>query len=485
MPELHLKRTADTLLLAAALCAVSASAGAQGASHPGLAYYQNYCANCHGAKMDGGNGGGLRDRSDFQHGFEPEAIAKNIRDGIPQLGMPAYGATLTDDQIQALVAVIKNPEQLSSPSSSATVPPAPSARERDKLRTLDYEVKVEVWADGLDTPWAIDFIDGRTALVTERAGPVRVIRDGKLLADPLKGTPQVWAKGQGGMMDVAVDPDYAKNGWIYLGYSDPGEDGRAMTRIVRGKMREGAWVDQETVWQAAGEHYTSSAVHFGCRIVFSPEGKLFFAVGDRGDQNRAQDLTRPNGKVFRLNRDGSIPRDNPFAGRAGVLPGIFSYGHRNPQGLSFHPLTGELWDVEHGPRGGDEVNLVRAGQNYGWPEITYGTNYNGSIITKERVRPGLVQPIYYWRPSIGVGGCEFYTGNLFPYWRNHLLVTSLAGKDLRLLQIQDNRVLHEEILFDNLARVREAVTGPDGAIYVVINEPGEILRLTPLEEKPI
>ncbi|MGI8906790.1 MAG: PQQ-dependent sugar dehydrogenase [Candidatus Sumerlaeaceae bacterium] len=484
-------RSTETLLVALALLTVGVC-HAQDASIPpkadsgnatasGIVYYQNYCANCHGGKLEGGNGGGLRAPSDFQHGFEPDAVFRSIRNGIPDLGMPAYGATLTDEQINALVAVIKNPQQ--QPSSTTTTT-TQSIRERTKLRTLDYEVRVEVWADGLTTPWAIDFLDARNALVTERSGPVRIITDGKLLPEPVSGTPKAWENGQGGMMDVAVDPDYAKNGWVYLGYSEPG-GGSGMTRIVRGKLRDAMWVDEQVVWQAGKEHYTKSGIHFGCRIVFGPDGKLYFSVGERGSQQKAQDLSMPNGKIYRLNTDGTIPVDNPFANRHGTFPGIFSYGHRNPQGLSFHPVTGELWDVEHGPRGGDELNLVRAGQNYGWPLITYGINYDGKILTRERVRPGLSQPIHYWRPSIAVAGAEFYTGDLFPYWRNHLLVTSLADKDLRLLQIQENRVLHEEILFDNLARVREAVTGPDGAIYVVINEPGEILRLTPIQEKPI
>jgi len=452
---------------------------------PGMTYYQNYCSNCHGRKMEGGNGGGLRAAADFQHGFEAEAIFKNIKNGIPNLGMPAYGTTLSDAQITALVEVIKNPQQqVQSAATTATAPQASSGRrERPKLRTLDYEVKVEVWAEKLDTPWAIDFIDARTALVTEKNGPLRTIVDGKLLPDPVQGTPKVRANGQGGMLDVAVDPEYASNGWIYLGYSHAGERG-AMTRIVRGKIRDNTWVDEQTIWEAAPDNYTESGIHFGCRIVFGPDGKLYFSVGERGDQKKAQDLAMPNGKIYRLNRDGSVPEDNPFLDK-GTFKGVFSYGHRNPQGLAFHPLTGELWDVEHGPRGGDELNIAKAGQNYGWPEITYGINYNGKIITRERVRPGLQQPIHFWRPSTGVGGCQFYTGDLFPFWRNQLLVTSLARRDLRLLQIQEGRVLHEEILFQDLARAREAVTGPDGAIYVVINDPGEILRLTPIKEEPI
>jgi glucose/arabinose dehydrogenase len=349
------------------------------------------------------------------------------------------------------------------------------------LETFDYIVAVDAWAEGLDIPWGIAFTGTDDALVTERPGRLRVIKDGKLLPDPVSGTPNVWRRSQGGLLDVAVDPEYAENGWVYLSYSHPRQNG-AMTRIIRGKIVENKWSEEKVLFEAAEDTYTPAGVHFGSRIVFPPDGFLYFSIGERGVPALAQDLSRPNGKVFRIHRDGRIPDDNPFVGQENALPQIFSYGHRNPQGLAVHPVTGDVWETEHGPRGGDELNIIRKGANYGWPEITYGINYNGTVISRERVRPGMEQPIWIWRPSTGTCGLDWYTGTEFPYWNNHLLAGGLASRDLRLLKIENDRVLHEEILLKG-RRTRDVQTGPDGAIYVLVEEPGEVLRLTRVEER--
>jgi glucose/arabinose dehydrogenase len=287
------------------------------------------------------------------------------------------------------------------------------------------------------------------------------------------------------MLDVAVDPDYQDNGWIYLAYSHAlgeGDNRPAMTRVVRGHIRNNAWTDQQVLFEAPHDTYRTSRHHYGSRIVFDAEGRLYFSIGDRGAQSQAQDLSRPNGKVHRIHRDGSIPSDNPFVGRDDALPSIFSYGHRNPQGLAIHPETDALWGVEHGPRGGDELNRIVAGRNYGWPVITYGINYDGTIITEERAREGMEQPVLYWRPSIAVSGLDVYDGQAFPYWRNHLLVGALRDQEVRLLSLAGNHVQHQEVILKNAGRVREAVTGPDGAIYVVVNAPGAILRLSHMRD---
>ena len=218
--------------------------------------------------------------------------------------------------------------------------------------------------------------------------------------------------------------------------------------------------------------------------MFDAQGFLYFSIGDRGQQEQAQDLSRPNGKIHRLHRDGRIPADNPFAGRPDALPSIFSFGHRNPQGLAIHPQNGTLWALEHGPRGGDELNRIRSGANYGWPVITYGINYNGTVITNRRQKEGLEQPIYYWRPSTAVCGLNFYTGDMFPFWRQGLLVANLRYRDVRLLSLADERVIHEEVILKDYGRVREAVGGPDGAVYVVVNKPDEILRLSSRGQAP-
>lgn len=355
----------------------------------------------------------------------------------------------------------------------------------DQLETLDYTLNVDVLAEGLENPWAIDFIDTQTALITEQSGDVHMIEGGRLRAEPVAGLPEALYAGQGGMLDVAVDPDYQDNGWIYLAYSHAlgeGDNRPAMTRVVRGHIRNNAWTDQQVLFEAPHDTYRTSRHHYGSRIVFDAEGRLYFSIGDRGAQSQAQDLSRPNGKVHRIHRDGSIPSDNPFVGRDDALPSIFSYGHRNPQGLAIHPETDALWGVEHGPRGGDELNRIVAGRNYGWPVITYGINYDGTIITEERAREGMEQPVLYWRPSIAVSGLDVYDGQAFPYWRNHLLVGALRDQEVRLLSLAGNHVQHQEVILKNAGRVREAVTGPDGAIYVVVNAPGAILRLSHMRD---
>ena len=443
----------------------------------GRALYRKSCANCHGALLEGGMASSLVDGV-WAFGGERNRIFGNIHDGIADRGMPAFGRVLTKAQIDATIDFML----------AASPPGEKDAEIPESFATLDYAVKVERFVEGVEIPWAIDFADAKTALVTERPGRLRVVENGRLRPEPVQDTPAVIHEGQGGLLDVAVDPEYARNGWIYLGYSHELKDvpadanGRrpAMTRVVRGKLAGNRWVEQEVVFEAPHDTYRTTRQHFGTRIVFDAEGRLYFSIGDRGGDTQAQELTRPNGKIHRLNRDGSVPKDNPFVGRGGALPSIFSYGHRNPQGLAFHPATGRLWAVEHGPRGGDELNVVARGANYGWPLITYGIHYDGRIITDEVARPGLESPVYYWRPSLGIGGLDFYRGDLFPKWRGKAMATGLNFREVQLLDIAGERVLHAEVIGKGIGRVREAVSGPDGAIYVVLNRPDAIVRLTPL-----
>jgi glucose/arabinose dehydrogenase len=288
---------------------------------------------------------------------------------------------------------------------------------------------------------------------------------------------------------VAVDPDYAENGWIYLAYSHAleAEAGQkrppAMTRIVRGRLKDHAWVDQEVIYEAPHATYRTTRHHYGCRIVFDPDGYLYFGIGDRGAQDQAQDLGKPNGKMHRLHRDGRVPRDNPFVWRDGALASIYSYGHRNPQGLAVHPVTGRVWDTEHGPMGGDELNLITPGRNYGWPVVTYGLNYNGTVISELTRKEGMEVPNLYWKPSIAVCGLDFYRGDKFPKWKNRLLVGALKYEEVDLLDIEGDRVIHQETILKNAGRVRDVACGPDGLVYVVLNQPGMVLRLSPIREK--
>jgi aldose sugar dehydrogenase len=440
----------------------------------GAALYQQYCAQCHGADLTGGNASSLINGI-WQFGAENSYVTRNIKHGIPHLGMPSYERSMTDAEIRAVVQYIRAAEA----DKGVVKPPTP-----EMVETMDYFMEVETFADNLEVPWAIDFIDNNTALITERPGRIRVVKNGILQTEPVRNTPQVLNEGQGGLLDVAVDPDYVQNGWIYLAYSHAlekyeGERPPAMTRIVRGKIENNTWTSEELLFEAPAETYTTMRHHYGCRIVFDPWGYLYFAVGDRGRGFQAQDFTLPNGKVHRIHKDGRIPENNPYLYDETAMKSLYSLGNRNIQGMAVHPETGELWTTEHGPMGGDELNLIEAGKNYGWETVTYGKNYNGTVITELTHKPGMEQPNFYWNPSLAVCGLDFYTGDLFEKWKNRLLVGALKYEEVRLLQIEEDRVVHEQVIFKGAGRVRDVSTGPDGAIYVVLNNPGKVVRLTP------
>ncbi len=453
---------------------ISAISFSSCAQPDGAKLYQQNCAQCHGADLTGGNATSLVDGI-WQFGAENGYITRNIKFGIPHLGMPSYEKTLSDKEIRSIVEYIRSSES----NAGAQKPSVP-----EMLETMDYDMKVETFADGLEIPWAVDFIDNNTVLITERPGRLRVVKNGQLLAEPVRNTPEVLHEGQGGLLDVAIDPEYGQNGWVYLAYShvlpvENGERPGAMTRLERGKIKNNTWTENEIIFEAPHETYRTTRHHYGCRIVFGQEGDLYFAIGERGTGEHAQDVTRPNGKVHRIYKDGSVPLDNPFYAENNSIKSLYSLGNRNIQGMAIHPETGALWATEHGPMGGDELNVIRSGKNYGWPVITYGRNYNGTIITEQTHKEGMEQPILYWKPSIAVCGLDFYRGDLFKKWKNRLLVGALKYEEVRLLQIEDERVVHEQVILKGAGRVRDVSTGPDGAIYVVLNNPGKVIRLTP------
>lgn len=444
----------------------------------GEALYRQFCSQCHGANLQGGNAQSMIDGV-WQFGAGKGYVTRNIKHGITNLGMPAYESSMSDRQINAVAEFI-----LAAEKSAGAVKPAPPA----EIQTLDYHVKVDQWVQGLDDPWSIAFSDAQTALITEKSGRLRVVRNGVLDETPVAGTPEVLAEGQGGLLDVAADPDHASNGWIYLAFSHAlpaqGNDSRpAMTKIVRGKITDGKWTSEEVLFEAPHETYLPSRVHYGSRIVFDEKGHLFFAIGERGFQDHAQDVTRPNGKVHRINTDGSIPKDNPFRKKNGAIKSIYSYGNRNAQGLAVHPETGYLWETEHGPMGGDEINVIESGKNYGWPVVSYGRNYTGQLVSELTQKEGIEAPAFYWRPSIAVCGIDFYIGTQFPKWKNALLVTALKDEELRVVTVKDKRVLHEELVLKNVGRVRDVSVGPDGSIYLVTNSPGAVLKLSYLRDR--
>jgi glucose/arabinose dehydrogenase len=309
------------------------------------------------------------------------------------------------------------------------------------------------------------------------------VENGVLQTEPIHGTPTPFVRQDGGFLDLIAHPDYANNGWLYLAYTEAGKArGSSMTVIVRGRIRDGAWVDQTDIFRVGQEHYNvDDYSHYGCRFLFDRAGHLFYTIGDRGKAHEAQDLSSPLGKIHRVFDDGRIPPDNPFVGRPKAWPSIWSYGHRHVQGLQFHPVTGQLWATEHGPRGGDELNRVERGHNYGWPVISQGQAQSREKI-EGTARAGMEQPVAWWTPSIAPAAIEFYAASRFPKWKNNLFIASLVGRHLRRLEIEDGTVVRQEVLFSEMGRVRDVVTGPDGLIYVALNNPGRIARLVPVEE---
>ncbi len=352
-------------------------------------------------------------------------------------------------------------------------------------RSDTHAFRLEPFAEGFEIPWGMAFLPDGRMMVTEKRGAIRIVSTEGSVSEPLEGVPAVRDNGQGGLLDVALHPDYAQNGWIYLTFSDPDTDdaGESIgyTVLMRARLDGNRLVEQEILWKAPREFYSSRGHHYGSRIVFDGQGHVYFSIGDRGRQDDAQRLDHPSGKVHRLHDDGRIPADNPFVNEPGAITSIWSYGHRNPQGMDFDPRTGALWAVEHGPRGGDELNHVRRGLNYGWPVITYGINYDGTPITDITQKEGMEQPATQWTPSIAVCDMAFYSGSAFPSWSNNLFVTTLKYLEIRRLVIDGTSVTHEEVLLNTGSRVRAVVTGPDGFIYVALEEPGRIARLVPAD----
>ena len=442
------------------------------------------CANCHGLGLRGGQAPSLVD-DQWSYGGDDESIARSIRDGRPGVGMQAWSEVFSDAEIRALVIYLR---EVGAQWQRERQELAQPWRHDQVTRSEQHAFRVEEVVGGLETPWSIAFLPDGRMLVAEKPGRLRLVDHGQLMS-AIAAVPAVWHKGQGGLLGIAVHPDYAAegNGWIYLSFSDPGPDNSAMTKVIRGRLRDGALADQQTLYQARPQHYIKrSTDHFGCRLVFDGQGHLYFTIGERGQGPMAQDISRPNGKVHRIWDDGRIPADNPFVGREHAVPSIWSYGHRNPQGLARHPVTGELYAAEHGPRGGDELNWVRPGLNYGWPVTTHGMNYDGTPITDQTAPAGMEPPLLHWTPSIAVCAIAFYTGERFPRWKNNLFVTALAQEELRRVELDATThvVTHQEVLFRGIGRVRDVVCGPDGYLYIALNNgqnnsSDRIIRLVP------
>ncbi len=347
-------------------------------------------------------------------------------------------------------------------------------------RSIEGVVQAETVARGLQNPWALAFLPDGRLLVTERPGRLRIVSMDGTVSAPLAGIPAVYASGQGGLLDVALDPAFATNRLVYLSYAESG-DGGAGTAVARGTLGASGLENVTVIYRQVPK--LAGAGHFGSRLVFANDGTLFITQGDRQNyRDRAQDLTQGQGKFIRINPDGSIPADNPFVGRSDARPEIWSYGHRNGQAATLHPETGQLWTVEHGARGGDELNHPEKGLNYGWPVITYGRDYSGAKIGIGTAKEGMEQPVYYWDPVIAPSGMIVYTGDAIPGWKGSFLIGSMTPGALVRLEMRGGRVVKEErYLGDLRERIRDVQQGPDGFVYVVTdNDNGRVLRVRPV-----
>ncbi len=468
-----------------------------GRGNPMAAKFTEVCAACHGTTQAKGPVGPSLFAETWIHGGDDDTITKSIKEGYPDKGMPAFKDQMTDPDVFQMIAYIRT--QTQNLKDKPVYVPDPDGQ---IVKSERLSFKMEIVARNLETPWALAFLPDGRLLITERPGRIRIVdKDGKMEPDPVKGLPKVWEKQDGGLFDIEVHPDYAKpgNGWLYISYSEPlagwtpppppdpnappppgpgGGRGRgpsndppSMTVIMRGRLKNNEFVDQQVLFRAPKEIYSQSNAHYGSRFLFDKQNHLFFTLGEKMQMMDAQDLSKPTGKIHRINDDGTIPNDNPYVGQPNVWPSIWSYGHRNPQGLAWDPVTGQLWESEHGPTGGDEINIIYPKHNYGWGIVSKGIQ-PGITKTSE---PGMDDPIRYWTPSVAPSGIVFYTGDKYPGWKNNLFVSCLAGQQLKRLEIKDGKVLHEEQVFNTFGRVHDVIQGPDGYLYVTLQLPGQVL----------
>lgn len=443
---------------------------------PSFLLTRTHCESCHGIAFTGARAPALLN-APLRHASSEEDLTRIVAQGLPGTAMPAFGDALSAGQIREMAGFMQYllqelpAEQLQIARDAAAAGPRQSF-----LETFAPEPVV----DGLDTPWSFAFLPDGGIVLNEKPGRLRLFRNG-VLGDPVRGTPVVAYRQDAGLLALALHPDFGNNGWIYLAFADPGSDPDTSTmKIVRGRIRDGVWVDQQTVWSAPPALYGTANSHFGTRLLFDGD-YLFFSIGDRGHRENAQDLSSPYGKIHRIRADGSVPTDNPFVGVDGAWASVWSYGHRNPQGLA-RSASGELWASEHGPRGGDELNRIERGRNYGWPLATHGRDFSGEPISAHTSLPGMDDPELVWQETIAPSGIAFYRGGAFPAWQGSLLVASLAAQELRRVAIDGARVVSQELLLKGIGRLRDVQTGADGFPYLAVERSsgtGAILRLMP------
>ena len=432
--------------------------------------YQNYCSGCHGEKLEK-----FIDR-DWVYGNSWNEVFRSIKTGWPNDGMPSYDTTFTDQEISELVNFIMGAQEKMANEKSLT-----DSLFSGIIKSQDLSFHLDTVVIGLEIPWGIAFLPDGDLLVTDRVGILyRFGKDKK--NHKISGVPIVKAKGQGGLLDIKLHPNFKKNGWLYLSYSKPKPSGddSATTAVIRARLENDKLVEVKEIFEALP--YLPTNHHYGSKLEFDNQGYLYISVGERGRENEnPQNLENHCGKVHRVKDDGSIPADNPFIGNPKAIASIYSYGHRNIQGMVKHPVTGEIWTHEHGPRGGDEINIIHPAKNYGWPIISYGINYNGTKFTDITTKEGMEQPLLYWVPSIAPSGMDFVQNEKYKSWNGDLLVGSLKFKYINRCIMKDGKIVGQELLLKNIGRLREIKMGPDGYIYFTVETPGMVYRIVPEE----
>ncbi|MBL7825291.1 MAG: PQQ-dependent sugar dehydrogenase [Saprospiraceae bacterium] len=433
--------------------------------------WTKFCASCHGPDAETFN------RREWKYGTSRLDIGRAIRDGYPDSGMPAFGPALGEAKVLELADyIVKTREQQRDKGAVIDGPKPQTFKSEGKTYRLD------TIAAGLDSPWGMAFLPTGDLIFTEKTGSIwRIDPAGK--KTQINGAPKVMSGGQGGLLDIELHPSFAQNQIIYFTYSKlkEGEGAtQSATAVLRARLEGNNLVDARDIFVA--EPYVGTQHHFGSRMEFGRDGYLYVTVGERGRQDEfPQVLDKAHGKVHRITENGDIPADNPFYNKPGALRSIWSYGHRNPQGLAFDPASGILWEHEHGPRGGDELNRIQPGKNYGWPVVSYGTHYDGRAFTDKTTMDGIEPPVTYWVPSIAPCGMAFITGDRYPTWKGNLLAGSLRFRYLNRCVIKDNQVVKQENLLDDVGRVRCITMSNDGYIYFSVENPGFIFRIVPVK----
>jgi len=427
--------------------------------------YLKFCAGCHGDKLQ------RFAARQWIFGNSLKEVFATIKYGRPPIGMPGYAKAMNDDQITAMASYMIT-EVAKVPVNQPT-----SFDDKSIIKSTDFSfVLKEVVGKNLNIPWGMAFLPNNNMIVTDKSGKMYLIS--KDTMTPIEGVPRVIVKGQGGLMDVALHPKFSTNHLIYISYVDGESPSMVNTSIARAELRNGKLLHVKKIFHALPN--TNSGVQFGCRMIFDKNGYLFFSVGDRGPKQNAQDLTNSNGKIHRIFDDGRIPADNPFVKTPHAIGSIWSYGHRNPEGMYYEKSTDIIWENEHGPKGGDELNIIKKGMNYGWPVVTFGVDYDGTVISQDTAKAGMVPPLYYWTPSIAPSSITRITGSVYKGWKGDFLSGSLSFEYLDRLIMRNNKVTGREKLLQKIGRVRNVVEAPDGYIYIAVEKTGKIYKLVPV-----